>query len=106
MVYRSALWQIYGNLVFQHIELYRIIQFHNVLTNTIYKLYANYGRQIYYVKIWEKILVCISTPTLVRMMTIKKPFETTFFLTPCILFNTSVLHQQRCIPWTVWNQNI
>ena len=32
---------------------YRIIQFHNVLTNTIYKLYANYGRQVYYVKIGE-----------------------------------------------------
>ncbi len=31
------------------IELYKIIQFHNVLTNTIYKLYANYGRQVYYV---------------------------------------------------------
>ncbi len=37
-----------------------IIQFHNVLTNTIYKLYANYGRQVYYVKIGEWILVCIS----------------------------------------------
>ncbi len=34
------------------IELYRIIQFYNVLTNTIYKLYANYGRQVYYEKNW------------------------------------------------------
>ncbi len=42
------------------IELYRIIQFHNVLTNTIYKLFANYGRQVYYVKIGEKILMCNS----------------------------------------------
>ncbi len=33
--------------------LYRIIQVHNVLTNTIYKLYANYGRRVYYVKIGE-----------------------------------------------------
>ncbi len=32
------------------VELYRIMQFHNVLTNTIYKLYANYRRQVYYVK--------------------------------------------------------
>ena len=39
--------------------IYMIIQFHNVLTNTIYKLYANYGRQVYYVKIGEKILVCM-----------------------------------------------
>ena len=43
---------------FMAIELYRSIQFHNVLTNTIYKLYGNYGRQVYYVKIGEKILVC------------------------------------------------
>ena len=35
------------------IELHRIIQFHNVLINTIYTLYANYGKQVYYVKIEE-----------------------------------------------------
>ncbi len=29
-----------------------------ILTNTIYKLYDNYGRQVYYVKIGEMILVC------------------------------------------------
>ena len=41
------------------IELYRIKLFHNVLTNTIYKLYDNYGRQVYYVKNGEHMSLCL-----------------------------------------------
>ena len=32
------------------IELYRSVWCHNILTNTIYKFYGNYGNQVYYVK--------------------------------------------------------